>query len=376
MTAEHTYLDYNASAPLRPAARDAMVAALDNFGNPSSVHADGRRARGLVEAAREEVAALVNARPSEVVFTSGATEANNWALSQGWQVIALSGIEHDSVRVPSVLSGARLLEIAATGDGVAAVETIDLSALVSDKGPRGTLIALQMANNETGAIQPVAEAVALAETHGAIVHTDAVQTAGRTPIDFAALGVAMMSLSSHKIGGPKGAGALVIRDGISLRPFIAGGGQERRRRAGTENVAAIAGFGAAAREAAREVAEMNRVKALRDRLEEGILRATPEARIMAGKAERLANTSCIAWPGKRAETLVIKLDLAGIAVSAGAACSSGKVGQSHVLAAMGLSPEIASSAIRVSIGAATTEKDIAAFLAAWQSMRGDTQIAA
>jgi len=291
-------------------------------------------------------------------------------------VIVLSGIEHDSVRVPSELSGARLLEIAATGDGVAAVGRINLSALASDKGPRGTLIALQMANNETGAIQPVAEAVALAKTQGAIVHTDAVQAAGRTPIDFAALGVATMSLSSHKIGGPKGAGALVIRDGISPRPFITGGGQERRRRAGTENVAAIAGFGAAAREAAREISEMNRVKALRDRLEEGVLRATPEARIMAGKAERLANTSCIAWPGKRAETLVIKLDLAGIAVSAGAACSSGKVGQSHVLAAMGLSPEIASSAIRVSIGAATTEKDIAAFLTAWQSIRGDTQIAA
>lgn len=375
MTTGRTYLDYNASAPLRPAARDAMVAALEVCGNPSSVHADGRRARAVVEAAREEVAALVNARPSEVVFTSGATEANNWALAQGWRTIALAGIEHDSVRVPAESSGAHLVEIAVTGDGIAKVETIDRQALAPGEG-RGRLVALQMANNETGTVEPVAEAVAFAGEHGADVHTDAVQAAGRIAIDFAALGVATMSLSSHKIGGPNGAGALVIRDGISLRPFLTGGGQERRRRAGTENVAAIAGFGAAAREAKGDLAGIARVKALRDRLEDGVLSTTSDAKIISGKAERLANTSCIAWPGKLAETLVIKLDLAGIAVSAGSACSSGKVGQSHVLAAMGVAPDVAKSAIRISIGTATTEQDIDAFLAAWRSMRGDAQIAA
>jgi cysteine desulfurase len=353
-----------------------MVAALEVFGNPSSVHADGRRARALIEAAREEVAALVGARPSEVVFTSGATEANNWALSQGWHTIALSGMEHDSVRTPAGLSGARIVDIAAAGDGMAAVGAIDVSALAAGKEPHGALIALQMANNETGVVQPVAAAVARAESQGISVHTDAVQAAGRIAIDFAALGATTMSLSSHKIGGPKGAGALVIRDGFSPRAFVTGGGQERRRRAGTENVAAIAGFGTAAREAARDLAGVERIRALRDRLEKGVLSTTPDARVIADKAERLANTSCVAWPGKLAETLVIKLDLAGIAVSAGAACSSGKVGQSHVLAAMGLSPEIAGSAIRVSIGIGTTEKDIAAFLAAWQGMRRDAQIAA
>ncbi len=292
------------------------------------------------------------------------------------QTIALPGIEHDSVRTPAELSGARLVEIKTTSDGVAAVDAIDVSALAAAKEPRGALIVLQMANNETGAIQPVAEAVALAAEHAIAVHTDAVQAAGRIAIDFASLGADTMSLSAHKIGGPKGTGALVIRDGIALRSFVAGGGQERRRRGGTENVAGIAGFGAAAREAAREAADMIRIRALRDRLEEGVLRTTPEAKVIAHKAERLANTSCIAWPGKLAETLVIKLDLAGIAVSAGAACSSGKVGQSRVLAAMGLSPEIAKSAIRVSIGTATTEKDIAVFLAAWKAMSGKAQIAA
>jgi cysteine desulfurase len=243
-------------------------------------------------------------------------------------------------------------------------------------GSAATLVSIQLANNETGVMQHVAEAAIAAHERGHVMHTDAVQTAGRIVTDFRELGCDFMSLSAHKIGGPKGAGALIVRDGLSLRPLISGGGQERRRRGGTENVAGIAGFGAAARLAGQEARQTEHVAGLRDRLEQELLTATPEAIVIGKGAPRLPNTSCIAWPGKRAETLVIKLDLAGIAVSAGAACSSGKVGQSHVLAAMGLSPEIASSAIRVSIGAATTKKDIAAFLAAWQSMRGDTQIAA
>ena len=376
MTLERAYLDYNASAPLRPEARAAMLAALENCANPSSVHAEGRRARGIVEAARDEVAALVNARASEIVFTSGATEANNWALAAGWQTIIASGIEHDSVRAPAAASGARVIEIAATGDGVTTVAALASALPPAIDGSGRGLISLQLANNETGVIQPVAETAVLARERGLLIHTDAVQAAGRIAVDFKGLGADLMSLSAHKIGGPKGAGALAIRDGLSIRPLITGGGQERRRRGGTENVAAIAGFGAAARAAARDLAEMARIGALRDALEAGVRRATPEVVVIGEKARRLPNTSCIAWPGRNAETLVIKLDLAGIAVSAGAVCSSGKVGQSHVLTAMGLPPEISRSAIRVSIGAGTTEKDIAAFLAAWMAIRGGAQIAA
>jgi cysteine desulfurase len=375
MTLARTYLDYNASAPLRHEAHAAMCAALEICGNPSSVHAEGRRARSLVEEARDEVAALVHARASEVVFTSGATEANAWVLSAGWNTIVLPGLEHDSVRVPAATSGARIIELPSTVDGVAAVETL-AERLPGREGLGRAAIALQVANNETGVIQPLAEAAAFAREHGLALHTDAVQAAGRVKVDFAALGAETLSLSSHKIGGPKGAGALVIRDGVALPPFLTGGGQERRRRAGTENVAAIAGFGAAATAAARDLVQMDRIRALRDTLEDGVLRLTPEALVLGGRAPRLANTTCVAWPGKLAETLVIKLDLAGIAVSAGAACSSGKVGQSHVLAAMGIAPEIARSAIRVSIGAGTTKEDIAAFLAAWKSIRGGVQIAA
>jgi cysteine desulfurase len=374
MTAERTYLDYNASAPLRPEAREAMLAALDVLGNPSSVHREGRRTRAIIEQAREEVAALVNARPSEVVFTSGATEANNAVLAAGWQTVIVAGIEHDSVLAPARASSACVFEVAADSDGVTPLAAV--AAAMPAAGGAATLVSIQLANNETGVMQPVAEAAIAAHERGHVMHTDAVQTPGRIVTDFRELGCDFMSLSAHKIGGPKGAGALIVRDGLSLRPLISGGGQERRRRGGTENVAGIAGFGAAARLAGQEARQTDRVADLRDRLEQELLNATPEAIVIGKGAPRLPNTSCIAWPGKRAETLVIKLDLAGIAVSAGAACSSGKVGQSHVLAAMGLSPEIASSAIRVSIGTATTEKDIAAFLAAWQSMRGDTQIAA
>ncbi len=375
MTAERTYLDYNASAPLMPEARAAMLAALDLCGNPSSVHAEGRRARALVEAAREEVAALVHARPAEVVFTSGATEANAWAMRAGWDTILLSALEHESVRAPATNSGARLVSAPVTAAGVADVGALgDFLPASVDRGR--FVLALQMANNETGVVQPVAAAAELAMANDLALHCDAVQAAGRVIVDFAALGCETMSLSSHKIGGPKGAGALVIRDGTTLAPLIAGGGQERRRRAGTENVAAIAGFGAAARAAVGNLPEMARIGALRDRLEAGILRLTPEARVVGADAARLANTTCVAWPGKSAEMLVIKLDLAGIAVSAGAACSSGKVGESRVLAAMGLEAGLARSAIRVSLGPETQEKDIAAFLAAWEAIGGGARIAA
>ena len=383
MTKPRTYLDYNASAPLRPEAREAMLAALDVVGNASSVHAEGRRARAIVETARERVARLVNARPSEVVFTSGATEANNWVLRAGWDSIILSNIEHDSVLGPTRAqwgqtphTESRRSTRTAGCEGSDPIHTLSVSvkgvvsvAAIKTLATGGrTLLALQMANNETGVVQPVAEAAALARERGMSVHSDAVQAPGRIAIDFRALGVDTMSLSSHKIGGPKGAGALVVRDGFNLPPFISGGGQERRRRAGTENVAAIAGFGAAADAARYEAPETSRMSSLRERLEREALQSTPGAIVLGSAAERLCNTSCISLPGETAETLVIKLDLAGIAVSAGAACSSGKVGASHVLAAMGVAPEFARGAIRVSLGHATTENDIDAFLAAWREI--------
>jgi cysteine desulfurase len=362
MSRARTYLDWNATAPLRREARAAVVAALDVVGNASSPHAEGRRARGLIEDARERVAMLVNARPAEVVFTSGGTEANNAIFAGEWEAILLSGIEHDSVLAPAKGSSARIVELAVSKDGV--VDTGSIARHLPDKGVRA-LIALQLANNETGAVQPVADVVRLARERGVAVHTDAVQAAGRIAIDFRALGVDYLTLSAHKLGGPKGVGALVIRDGAGLPALISGGGQERRRRAGTENVAAIAGFGAAAQAVREDLAQMDRVRDLRDRLEAQVREITPEAMVVAADAERLPNTTNLALPGSSAETLVIALDLKGIAVSAGAACSSGKVGASHVLAAMGLAPEVARSAIRISLGHASTERDVAAFLDAW-----------
>ncbi len=238
------------------------------------------------------------------------------------------------------------------------------------------LVSLMAANNETGVIQPFEEAAALAHEHGAALHVDAVQAPGRIAVDFAALGAAALTLSAHKLGGPRGVGALIVRDGVELPAFVAGGGQERRRRGGTECVAGIAGFGAAADAIVREHGAAQRMGRLRAKLEDGVRAATPGALIIGTEAQRIANTSCIALPGKAAETMVIKLDLEGVAVSAGAACSSGKVGTSHVLEAMGLAPEIARCAIRVSLGADTQDDDIAAFLAAWEKVSGRAAVAA
>lgn len=372
MSGARTYLDHNATAPLRPEARAAVVAALDVFGNGSSVHSEGRRARALIDEARESVAALVNASPGEVVFTSGATEANTWALSAPWRRIALADVEHDSVRAPAAriaaARGAEVIALPVSREGI-----VDFNS-----APPGgdTLLVLQLANNETGVLQDVEAAGRWAMETGARLHTDAVQAPGRVAVDFKTLGAATMSLSAHKIGGPKGVGALVIGSGVALDPLFVGGGQEQRRRGGTENVAAIAGFGAAARAALEDLKSASRVAALRDRLETEVRRVTPEAVMTGAGAARLPNTSSIALPGASAETLVIKMDLAGIAVSAGAACSSGKVGESHVLTAMGFAPEIARSAIRVSLGPETTEQDLAAFLAAWTRICGGASLAA
>lgn len=364
MTRARTYLDCNASEILRPQAREAVLSALDVAGNPSSVHGEGRRARALVEAAREAVAALVGARPAEVVFTSGATEANNTVLAAGWDAIAVSAVEHPSVAVPAEASGATLTVVAAGSDGVAAAEGFARWAAAGALAGK-RLAALQLANNETGVVQPVAEVARLASEHGFHLHVDAVQAPGRIAVDFGASGIGSMSLSAHKIGGPKGVGALIMREDAGLPASLRGGGQERRRRAGTENVAGIAGFGAAAAAVLAEATAPARLALLRDRLEREVRRLTPEVVIVGGNVERLCNTSSLALPGLVAETLVIQMDLAGIAVAAGAACSSGKVGASPVLTAMGLAPSVARAAIRVSLGHASTDSDIDAFVEQW-----------
>lgn len=359
MTSPRLYFDHNASAPLRPEAHDAMLAALQLPGNASSVHGEGRAARRLIEDAREQVAALVGCTSAEVVFTSGATEANCAALANGWATIYCAGIEHDSVLAPARQSGAARIDLPVDANGL-----VDWSPLNAADRPDGkALLSLQMANNETGVCQDVAGAAAAARAHGITVHTDAVQACGRMAVDFTALGVDLMSVSSHKLGGPMGVGALIVRDGFQQAALITGGGQERRRRAGTENVAAIAGFGAAASAAAASLErEAQRLGPMRDRLQAALAALATDAVIVGADAPRLANTLCIALPGERAETTVIKFDLAGIAVSAGAACSSGKVGESHVLGAMGLPAATARSAIRISLGWNTTETSLEQFL--------------
>lgn len=377
MTAQvRTYLDCNASTPLRAAARAAMLAAHDATGNPSSVHAEGRRARAIIETAREQVAALVGAKPSEVVFTSGAAEANNAVIAAGWKAICVSAIEHDSVLAPARACGAKVIALPVSSDGVVQLPAVAETLTHAAQAGTRVLLSVMMANNETGIIQPVAEAAELAKSLGISLHVDAVQGPGRLPVDFASLGADTLTFSAHKLGGPRGVGALVVRDGINLPAFIKGGGQERRRRGGTENVAGIAGFGAAATEVMREREEAQRVVHLRDKLEAGVMAATPDALIIGRNAPRIGNTSCIALPGKSAETLVIRMDLEGIAISAGAACTSGKVGANAVILAMGLGESLARSAVRISLGPGTKEEDIAAFLAAWKKVTGGAALAA
>ncbi len=355
------YLDWNATAKLRPEAQAAVTAALGVTGNPSSVHAAGRAARRLIEDARDKVAALVGVTSRDVVFTSGGTEANMLALTPALgEVLLISAIEH-----PSVRSGGRFA--AAEDIAVTAAGVVDLVALERQLAGRSRpLVSLMLANNETGVIQPVAKAAALVHAAGGLLHVDAVQGPGRIACDFKALGADLMTLSSHKIGGPQGVGALIRRDGLTLDSQIKGGGQERGARAGTENVAGIAGLGAAA-EAVRQgwTAEAARMAALRDGLEAGIKAIAPKAVIFGAEAARLPNTTLFSVPGMKAETAVIAFDLEGVAVSSGAACSSGKVAPSHVLAAMGVAPELARGAIRVSLGYATSDDDVGTILKAW-----------
>jgi len=370
------YLDWNATAPLRPQARAAMLAAFDVVGNPSSVHAAGRAARALIERAREQVAALVGAHARDVVFTSGGTEANMLALTPAIETkgdkaprsrLLVSAIEHPSVRAGGRFAQESVEEIPATSDGL--VDLGHLERRLKQLSGSRPLVSVMLANNETGIVQPVKAAADIVHAAGGLLHVDAVQGPGRILCDFNTLGADLESISAHKFGGPKGVGALIKRPDLHIEALIKGGGQERGQRAGTENVAGIAGFGAAAEAVRKELSnESNQMAAARDDLEIGIRNICPEMTIFGANLDRLPNTTLFTAPGMKAETAVIAFDLEGIAVSSGSACSSGKVAASHVLAAMGVAPELARGAIRVSLGATTTKMEVEAFLGAWAKL--------
>lgn len=354
------YLDYNATAPMAPEAIAAVSEAMALGGNPSSVHASGRAARATVETARRRIAALVGAPTSAVVFTSGASEANALALrGLASKRVLVSSIEHDSV-LNAVPAASR---VAVTGHGL-----LDLDALRADVAP-GDLVSVMMVNNETGVLQPIEEIAEIVKDADARLHVDAVQAAGRVPIDFRALGATGLSLSAHKIGGPPGVGALIVYETETLAAQTPGGGQERGRRGGTENMPGIAGFGAAAARALDGLDdEPTRLTALRGTMERMLSEAVPNLRLLGHEAPRVGNTSCLALPGVPSEKQVMALDLAGFAVSAGSACSSGKVKASPVLSAMGLPEAVAGASIRVSLGWRTTEAEVAAFTSAYATM--------
>ncbi|MGB3745357.1 MAG: cysteine desulfurase family protein [Xanthobacteraceae bacterium] len=386
-----SYLDWNATAPMREEAKAAFTAAISLAGNPSSVHAEGRAVRALIEAAREEVATLVGTLPGNVVFTSSGTEANMLALTPAIETadekrprtrLFISAIEHVSVRGGGRFPRDATEEVPVGPDG-----RLDLAALARAiaNTPR-PLVSLMLANNETGIVQPVAAAAAIVHEAGGLLHVDAVQAIGRIACDMTALDADLLTLSAHKIGGAKGVGALVrAREDVHFpEPLLRGGGQERGLRAGTENIAGIAAFGAAAAAArVRRESESAHMAALRNRMEVGLLAIASDAVVFGreGGVDRLPNTSLFALAGIKAETAVIAFDLEGVAVSSGAACSSGKVQPSHVLAAMGVSPTLLRGAVRVSLGWSTTEADVEKFLSAWTKLasalsKGERGIAA
>ena len=370
---DRVYLDWNATTPLRPEAKQAMAAVWDVAGNPSSVHAEGRQARRLVEDARAAVAAAVGARPQDVVFASGGTEANALALTPGLRRgaggpgrrLLVSAIEHASVLTGGRFSPDAIATIEVTGSGV--VDVDHLRGLLVGGPP--ALVSVMLANNETGALQPVGEVADIVHEEGGLLHVDAIQALGKIPFDIKSMKADLVTLSAHKIGGPKGVGALVLADDVQgLEPLLRGGGQELGRRAGTENVAGITAFGAAVRAAMAALeGDAARLRGLRDRLEAG-LKQTPDMMVFCGDVPRLPNTSLFTVPGLKAETAVIGFDLGGIAVSSGSACSSGKVQTSHVLAAMGVGKELAQGAVRLSLGWSTSGTDIDLALQAWRKL--------
>lgn len=377
MSLSRAYLDHNATSPVHPDVAAAMARALGLTGNPSSIHAEGRAARAALEAARAAVAALVGAAPDRVVFTGGGTEGANTALSGA---LARDGVAPTRLLVgatehPCVLAGHRFPQdrvdvIPVDADGVIRLDALRQG--LERRRDADVLISVHAANNETGVIQPLAEVVALARAHGrTLVHSDAVQAVGKIPLDADALGLDALTLSGHKFAGPKGVGALVLGRGAGLaESFLRGGGQEGRRRAGTENLPGIVGLGAASHRAERRNTAPLSEGVLRNIVEAGVQRIAPDAVVFGAGAPRLPNTLSFAVPGLDAATALIALDLAGVAVSSGAACASGKVARSPVLAAMGVSPALAAGAIRVSLGWNSTESDAARFLAAFERLVG------
>jgi cysteine desulfurase len=368
------YMDHNATTAVYPEAKEAIMTALDTPGNASSVHSAGRAARKLIEDARERVAKLVMASSSDVIFTSGGTEANNMAIqlfecAPKKNRILVSAVEHSSI-----LNARPDSEIVPVdSDGVIDLDVLN-SMLVNSSIKSGfglTLVSVMMANNETGVIQPIDEVVAIARRHGAIVHCDTVQAAGKIPIDIKALGVHLLSLSAHKIGGTAGVGALIVNEDfaqdIQFSPLLLGGGQERGQRAGSENLSGIVGFGIAAEYAIKRLPKYNQLSIWRDRIEEELSHYT-KVRFFGSNVPRLANTCNLTMPGVPAERQIIAFDLAGISLSAGSACSSGKVESSHVLDAMGVVEDEAKMAIRISLGWTNTKDDIDKFLDVWNDI--------
>lgn len=366
------YLDHNATTPLDERVLEAMLPFMkERFGNPSSLYSHGREARAALDRAREQVAALVGAHPSQVIFTSGGTEANNMALkgvafSQSSGHLLFSGIEHASVREAAQSLGGgnwRIEQIPVLDQG-----TVDLKALESLVFSETSLVSVMWANNETGVIQEMGSLAEMARKRGFWLHTDAVQAAGKVELDFAASGAHLMSISAHKIYGPKGIGALIVDKAIALEPLLHGGGQERGRRGGTENVAAIAGFGKAAELAAAELVDRQQeMSRLRGHLEGQLKQALPDVVIFGEAAERLVNTLFFAIPGIEGETLITQLDREGYAVASGSACGSSHQEPSHVLKAMGVEAEIARCALRVSLGKDSSREDIDGLMTALTS---------
>ncbi|WP_026380084.1 cysteine desulfurase family protein [Afifella pfennigii] len=368
MSGDRIYLDANATQPLRPAARAAMLSALDVVGNASSVHLEGRQARSLIEEAREQVAALVGGAPERLVFVSSATEAANWALTplNDAEELFVSAIEHPCVLAGGSFAPQRVTSVPVTAAGIVDLEKLRRMLGACAEAGRRPVLALMLANNETGVLQPVAEAAAMVHQAGGRLICDAVQAAGRIPVSMTGLGADLLFLSSHKLGGPHGAGALLAaREEDFPSPLVKGGGQEKRRRAGTENMLAIVGFGVAAHEARHHLDERDQMAALRDRLQAAIRAFTPGAILAGEDAERLPNTVLFAVPGLASETAVIAFDLEGVGLSSGSACSSGKVAQSHVLAAMGFP---VGSGVRVSLPWNATDADVDRFLDVWRAI--------
>ncbi len=360
------YLDYNATAPIRPEVIELVQRIMSTVGNASSVHAAGRRAREWVENAREQIASLVGAAAENVIFTSCGTEADNLALRGfGPRRLIVSGLEHGAILAPSLLIDPDCVVLPVDGEGL-----LDLDALgrALDAADMPALVSVMLANNETGVIQPMAEIADIVHRRDAILHSDVIQAAGKMPLDMGDLGIDALSLSAHKIGGPQGVGALVLRQDAPLRAQIVGGGQERGRRSGTENVAGIAGFGLAAEIALENLTHGPVLASLRDRMEGQIQALSPATTVISGRSPRLPNTSCLTMPGVQSDTQVMSFDLDGIAISAGSACSSGKIAVSHVLDAMGIERDLAATAVRVSLGWGTKPADIERYVETWRTI--------